>query len=185
MAARKKKRTKNINLLPQKEFESSMYGRILNWLLTSFRYIVIVVELIVIIGFLARFFFDVQNTDLGDDITTNQGAILGFSEFEKEFRRTQDKLEIYAAYSDPELYSTIVFDQVVASIPADTRMTKIRVNLDGVEIEGESQSEISISQFISNLRSQELFENVILTRTEASEDSTFIDFAVVILHATI
>ena len=51
MSARKEE----INLLPQKGFEATTAGRILAWILSTFRIIVIITELLVMVAFLSRF----------------------------------------------------------------------------------------------------------------------------------
>ena len=66
MAARKK--SSRINLLPQEEFAASTLGRILAWILSTFRILVIMTELIVILAFLSRFWLDARTTDLNEEI---------------------------------------------------------------------------------------------------------------------
>ena len=89
MAARKKRQ---INLLPQEEFAASTLGRVLNWLLTTFRYIVIVTEIVVMTAFLSRFWLDAKSTDLNELIKQKQAVIAASADFEKEFRLTKDNL---------------------------------------------------------------------------------------------
>ena len=62
------KKEPEINLLPQEEFEGSVIGRILKWGLSTFRIIVIIVEMVVMAAFLSRFWLDAKNSDLNEDI---------------------------------------------------------------------------------------------------------------------
>ena len=64
MSAHKKQQ---VNLLPEKGFTSTTTGRVLTWILSTFRIIVIVTEIIVMIAFLSRFWLDAQNTDLSEE----------------------------------------------------------------------------------------------------------------------
>ncbi len=66
MAARKNQQL--INLLPQEEFAVSTLGRILAWLMSTFRYIVIAVEMVVMLAFLSRFWLEwnTHDVDLAD-----------------------------------------------------------------------------------------------------------------------
>ena len=80
MAARKK--NKEINLLPQEQFAASTTGRVLAWVLSTFRMIVILTEMIVIIAFLSRFWLDIKSNDLTDEVD-NQKKIVYVGERKK------------------------------------------------------------------------------------------------------
>ena len=95
MAALKQKSKKEeINLLPQKGFASTTAGRILAWILSTFRIIVIVTEIIVMVAFLSRFWLDAQNTDLDEEITQKQALIAASLGFEKRFKQTQSVVPV-------------------------------------------------------------------------------------------
>src|SRR3989344_5652085 len=95
----KKEKQKLINLLPQEEFTASTLGRILTWLLSSFRIIVIVSEMVVMGAFVSRFWLDAKNADLSDDIEQKQAVVTSFSDFEQQFRSIQKKLLIFSSLS--------------------------------------------------------------------------------------
>lgn len=82
MPARKKK-TKAINLLPQEAFAKTTLGRTLTWLLSTFRIIVISVEMVVVVAFLSRFWLDARITDLNDELKQKQAVITSLATFEK------------------------------------------------------------------------------------------------------
>src|SRR3990167_1085348 len=100
MAAPKEKAL--INLLPQEEFESSTFGRVLKWLLSSFRIMVIITELVVMTAFLSRFWLDAKTTDLNDSIKQKQAVIESQNNFEKEFRKTQNRLVIFKEVTEAQ-----------------------------------------------------------------------------------
>jgi len=94
MAARKKQKQLKINLLAQEEFATSVLGRILSWALSTFRVIVIAVEMIVVVAFLSRFWLDARITDLNDELKQKQAIVASQATFEKRFRSAQSRLEI-------------------------------------------------------------------------------------------
>ena len=61
-------KNKSINLLPQEEFDASIFGRTLKWAMGTFRIIVIITEMVVMGAFLSRFWLDAQNSDLDNSI---------------------------------------------------------------------------------------------------------------------
>src|SRR3990167_6286628 len=123
MPARKKNKTRLVNLLPKEDFDRTTLGRILKWALTSFRYIVIVVEFVVIIGFLSRFWLDVQISDLDEEIQQKSALISARSSFEKEFRKVQKKLSLISLITDDSNLVSPILETVVKNLPADTQLT--------------------------------------------------------------
>jgi len=176
MAAQKKKKLSLINLLPQDDFESSTFGRIFKWVLSSFRAIVIVVEIVVIGGFASRFWLDTRNSNLDDDIKNRANIIAADSTFEQEFRSTQKKLNVYSEISKDDDDVLPVVKQITSRLPADTQLTGLSVNGFNVEIKGASPAEESISQYIANLAGADIFTDILLTNIESNSDNPLISF---------
>ena len=167
MAAPKK--TFKINLLPQEEFAASTLGRVFTWILTSFRYMVIATELVVILAFLSRFWLDAKTTDLNDEIKQKQAIVLATSTFEKEFRESQNKLEAYASLTKKEKPASSLMNIISSYLPPEAYLSSVSLIGSEVQIKGSSFSERAIAQFISNLNALEDFENVTLTQVDTSE----------------
>ena len=181
MAAREKE--SQINLLPQKEFAASTLGRILTWILSTFRIIVIVTEIIVMIAFLSRFWLDAQNTDLNEEIKRKQAAIAALLPFENDFKDVQKRLGVY---SDLVLNKPLMSDFLISMasyLPPDVILTAITYNAEGLEIIGMAPSEITVQQLWANLQSNNKFEGVTLTEVRSNEkDPSSLNFK---LKATI
>lgn len=177
MAVRKKKKN-FINLLPKDEFEASLLGRILKWILSSFRVIVITVELVVIMGFLSRFWLDTQNADLSDELEQKEALVLSYRTFEREFRAAQEKLLIVseAIASDKKVSPTL--GEVISVLPADAQLISFQNSAeDGLIIRTASLSEQSASQFMVNLAAAG-FSDLSITEVESRADSALIFFTV-------
>jgi len=166
MAALKK--TKQINLLPSVEFKGSIAGRVLSWLLGTFRYIVIITELFVMIAFLSRFWLDAQSNDLNEQIDQKK-AILGASaEFEGEFRKAQSQLNIIAQMQEEPITTNL--NTTSSLLPSDVRLSSFSIVENEIKAQGVSANERSIAQYIANLESVNDFENVKLTQLGAKPD---------------
>jgi len=157
-----------INLLPQEEFEASVFGRILRWAMGTFRIIVIVTEVVVMAAFLSRFWLDAQNSDLTDQIKVDAAEISAQADFEKEFRGVQTKLKLYKDVSTSDQSSKKV-DLISSKVPGDIVISSISVSSTTSELKGTSGSESSIAQFISNLKAEPTFKKVILGGISSSE----------------
>ena len=159
-----------INLLPQKEFERSTLGRILKWAVSSFRIIVIVIEMIVMGAFLSRFWLDAENSDLNNEISQKKAVISSFAEVENKFRIFQKQIEIFTKISSFAQQSEYI--NIITSLaPKEIVLNSISDNENSVQIIGMSGNEQNISQFIKNLSSNDKFKDVSLSRVDSSEDN--------------
>lgn len=171
-------KNKQINLLPQEEFEASTVGRILKWAMGTFRIIVIVTEMIVMGAFLSRFWLDAQNSDLNDEIRVKNAQISAQSEFEQEFRNLQAKLNIVKNLSQGAKNSSQI-DLVTAKMPSDVILVSMAFDEKNILLKGSGNSEIGISQFIANLKGEKTFKTVDLVSLNSSEiDSSLTSFSI-------
>ena len=180
MAARKKEK---INLLPQRGFESTTTGRVLAWVLSSFRIIVIVTEIIVMIAFLSRFWLDAQNTDLTEDLERKQAVLASSLNFEKEFKDTQKRLKIYSDLTSDKLSKATVANTISKLLPPDIFLTTIVFKDKEIGISGISPNEKSIQQLIVNLNSSDIFESALLMGIKSDEEdvnSLIFDLSVIL-----
>lgn len=180
LSKKSKKKTK-VNLLPQEEFASSIFGRVLTWALSTFRIIVILVELVVVVAFLSRFWLDARVTDLNDEIKQKQAIIESQKNFEQDFRAVQNGLKIFTELTREESMNALI--QTTASfLPQDTTLVSFSKSEDGVQIKANALAEGAIAQYIANLKSSDSFQEVILSQVDSRADSPLISFT---LKATI
>ena len=170
MAARQK--SKQINLLPQEEFAASTLGRVLKWGLTTFRFIVIITEIVVVGAFLSRFWLDARISDLNDSIRLKQAIIAASSEFEKDFRNTQAQLGIFTSLTKEGAAASYVLETASSLLPNDIYFSNFNFTKSEARINGVAPSEQTIAQYIANLESVDNFKEVSLTRLDSSEDNT-------------
>lgn len=175
MPARKEK---GINLLPQNEFEASTWGRILRWALSTFRYIVIITEMVVMGAFLSRFWLDAQNSDLNESIKQKVGIISGYQDIEKEFNLAQKRLKIFSEISKQPPKSEVV-KTISSLLPPGVSLTSISLGVDSSQINGISASEQGLAQFITNLEAQKQFGGVELSQLASDkENQSYIIFTI-------
>jgi len=167
---------KNINLLPRGKFSKTAKGRVLKWALTTFRFIVIIVELIVVAGFLFRFYLDIQIGDLDEEINQKSALIQSRYDFEKEFRKTQLKLSVLSTLGQDSNKNSPTIEFLSQSIPTDTQLVSYSKTGNTFTIRGAALSEFSINAFINSVRNS--YPETSLIRLEKTNDSPFIMFTV-------
>ncbi len=176
MAAREK--NNSINLLPNLQDEANVKARVLNWVLSSFRVIVIITEFVVILAFISRFFLDARSNDLTDQIKSKQAVIASFSKFENEFKNIQAKISIFSSITSEKNLNSSVFSKITSSLPNDIVLDSLTSDKDGINLKADSFSEQSIVQLISNLKATNLFSDITLTGFDMSEDNPFVTFTI-------
>jgi len=168
MSVKRRKKGSQINLLPVEGFSSTTFGRVLLWVLSSFRIIVIVTELIVMIAFLSRFWLDANNTDLNEELRQKSSVISAQANFEKDFKNTQSKLAILSELEKDGSKTSDSLEKVVESLPPDVFLEQLSFSEDNIQAEGFSPSELSVQQFMVNLESNNFFELVTLEKLNSN-----------------
>ena len=169
MAVAKKKT--EINLLPADKFAVSAFGRILNWLLSTFRFITIVVELLVMTAFLSRFWLDARNSDLSDEMEQKVALLASAQEFEQEFNAVKEKINIYTSISASEDSVLTALKKIPTILPEGITLDSLSLAADGTRLSGSAQTEEQISQFLVNLGSIKEYENPLLTQVSVDEET--------------
>jgi hypothetical protein len=178
MAAQKKTLLKEINLLPKEEFAMGTWGRILKWLLSTFRIIVVLVEVMVMGAFLSRFWLDARSSDLNDQIKQRQGVIAAFAETERDFRDAQNKLSVFAAVSPTERKSLPLIESITSFLPPDVLLSSITFVKDSFQVKAETVNELSIAQYLVNLEAADKFKEIALVQLGSSEEGSGLTFVV-------
>ncbi len=172
MPAQQKK--KLVNLIPQGKFEETTTGRVLKWTLSTFRMLVIMVELIVIAGFITRFWLDVEHSDLNDEIKQKAQLIESYHSLETNFKTVQAKLVLFDLMDEAESRNSDLLGTLTTKIPNGANLSEFRHNKSAINISIESISEQVAAQFIANLRASQDFSDMQLTRMQSQEGDPYI-----------
>ncbi len=172
MSALKSKKEKQINLLPQDKFSETTAGRVLVWFLSTFRTLVIIVELFVISAFMSRFWLDAKNTDLSEEIRQKEAQIKAMKETENRIREVQKKTSIISEVSSNKIIPSEVISKLTSQIPPTIILSSIALNEEKITISGIAKDENSIAQILVNLQSQEEFKNTALSQIGPDEENS-------------
>jgi len=171
---------KQINLLPRKGFESTAAGRVIGWLLGTFRIILIITEIIVMGAFFSRFFLDAKNSDLNEEIQQKQAIIASFANIESGFRGVQNKLAVFIKLSKENDQNSKILDAIRTSLPEkpdELSLSSIRVSKTTVDLGGVSISEKNVQQLMANLESTDSIQAVVLRDLSSKSNNAYLDFA--------
>src|SRR4030042_2785268 len=167
-----KKPKQQINLIPEVGFENTTFGRILAWILSTFRIIVIITEVIVMGAFLSRFWLDAQNSDLKEEVEEKKSYLVASQGFENEFKDTQKRIEIYSKNSKDSGILTKSLSTIVSFLPPDLSLKMLTFSEGTIDVEGYTPNEKSIQQLVANLQSSDLFDNIGIDEISSALDES-------------
>ncbi|MFH0942774.1 MAG: PilN domain-containing protein [Candidatus Beckwithbacteria bacterium] len=170
MPARKKER-KEINLLPKDPWEVGLLGKLVKWVLTVGKYVVVFVELAVILAFLFRFSLDRKLTDLNEKIKQKVAVVVSFGDFEAKFRQVQQQLEVVKTAETESLKVTEVLDELSLITPMDAIYDSITINNEEVGLQGVVLSETGLATLLSKAQESQKFSGVSLESVDSSKSN--------------
>jgi len=163
---------KDISLLPREGLEGTPLGRLIDWLLSVGRYIVVFTELIVIGAFLSRFWLDRKNSDLSEEIRQEKMILEATRDFEREFRLFQTRLDVIAKALEKDDNPLSPLDIITQSLPRDIILLKygfVSKDENEANILTLVLSEASLAQFVENLLNRDEVTRVRIGAIEKEE----------------
>lgn len=167
---------KNINLLPSENNANSFSSRLINWVATTGRVVIIITEVVVVGAFLSRFYFDRQNSDLTDSLRQQKAILDSVKDFEKQFTSVQKRL---AAIKEIKSQTPHFEDQVTViakTVPKDIVLEQVRLgkkkDMITADILASAYQELAIIEFIQRLNLQKDISSIKVSRIEKKQKST-------------
>lgn len=166
---------KELSLLPDSENPDSFGAKLIKWLTTVGRWVIVLTELIVVSAFISRFWLDRKNSDLSETIRQQQ-AILGTTQsFENEYNSFQKRLSFIRKFydNDPQYFQKI--DTLIKSTPPDLIYQNISIKKDdndnkvSANISLIALSEASLVSFVNNLTLNPNIEAVKINQIEKKQ----------------
>lgn len=155
--------TRSINLLPGTNIEGTQTGKIIKWLLSTFRLIVILVQVVVIGAFAVRIFVDTQLHSLNKEIEEKYAVLNSFAEVEKDFLSKQLRLQTFKSLQVPENSYMTVLQTVSENVPLDVQLLSLNKTGSQLTIRARTLNDNSIFAFNTRLNQSELISNVQVT----------------------
>lgn len=149
-----------INLLGENQAEHTPFGRLVSWVTTYGRYIMVTTELIVLIAFLSRFSLDRTLTDLKDEISQKQEIIEVNQDLESDFRKTQDSLQKIGKLLSSQSEPTDTLKTLHTLLPAGTYFQSLSITNGKITAQVASLTVQSFSQFLLNVSTIKQLANV-------------------------
>ncbi|MEK7092315.1 MAG: PilN domain-containing protein [Patescibacteria group bacterium] len=153
-----------INLL--KKDQSSFVEKFIKWALSIGRVIIVITEAIALFTFLYRFNLDRELVDLHDSIKQKRVVINILKDNENTYRDLQARIALSAQLSDQGNKTVALVTKVSKNIPSGMQLNNINFLGNRIQIDANTKSVKTVSQFIETLKKYEQIQTVSLDKIE-------------------
>jgi hypothetical protein len=150
--------TKEISLLPNEANNNSLTARLLRWVTTVGRVVIIITELIVIGAFLSRFWLDRKNSDLSEILRQQKAILTSTKDFETDYNSLQQRLLYIKNFYKNEPKYVVILNSLISTLPNGIYFDSFSLSKDKktqqVTIIAQlyTYQESSIASFITNAK---------------------------------
>jgi Tfp pilus assembly protein PilN len=166
-----------INLLPQEDFEKQPLGKFVLWALSVGRWVVIIVDIIVICAFLSRFKLDQDKANIDEKIKVKQGIIQSLQSTEKEFRSLQQRLIVIKNLQGKQSNVVPLVSTIAKVLPADVVLSNFSYQDGEIRTSGVALSEESLGRFLAGLVNSPTLTEINLSSVNQKQGDPGISFS--------
>ena len=169
-----------VNLLPKEELEKRPLGKVLKWMLSYGRYIVISVELVVLLVLFSRFIFDRRLADLNDSIEQKQAIVIAAKDLENSIRTYQDRIkQIKELEGKRSSYGKLI-DKLKEVTPKEISYKSISIDENVLSLSGSALTNVSFARLLSTLKNDTDFSQIEIQELRKQKDTAILDFTATI-----
>jgi hypothetical protein len=117
----------NINLIPGKEEPRGSVGSAVNWALTVGRYLIIITEIIAIAIFVLSIKLSSDKQDLKENIQSLTSQVVAQSDFEKEFRTVQNRINEVKRQRAAHFENNVAIKEFLALLPKGLTLESLEI----------------------------------------------------------
>lgn len=164
---------KKISLLAKKPIEATAGGRVVQWLTSSGRAVLVVTELVVLLAFISRFWLDTKNNDLGEIVRQKRIILETSQSFEKDFLALQSRIssagDFINEYEELGLYLKIITDNLPRDVVIEQFSLSKATDIPKGSLAVNIMSEESLALFLNRLSKDERIIKIRIGKIERSK----------------
>lgn len=153
-----------IDLLSPQSNPEKIYVTFTKWLLSTGRYILVFVELLVLVAFLSRFKLDADIASTKEAIENQIPYIESLQPYEVTIRQIQLKLSTIKANNQNNADYIALLKKVSEKIPSDVQITNITLTKDVgkilISIRGGAKNNIDLNSMLNAIKTDDNFKDV-------------------------
>lgn len=157
------KKQVNINLLVREKEEETFSGQLLSWALTYGRYIIILIQIVVLTVFFLRFKLDRDHTDLKELVEQKQSLVQSITDLETEIRRVQKRLNDIDILIADQTIPLKLLTYLQKNTPLGTTYTQISYSHPVIKFAAYSADLKSFNYLLKRLQLDAIFRDILLS----------------------
>lgn len=165
-----------INLLDSKG--EPFLDKLLRWMLSIGRLIVILTEVIALSAFVYRFSIDRRIVDLNDEIKDKQLILGQLERPERLYRNLQERLATASKLERSESETTNRFNDIVTLAIGRIRFNTLLVSNTEIKIDGSTPSTAQLNYFIQQLRQLPSIQTISIDKLDNKTSQGSISFVI-------
>lgn len=166
--------TIRLNLLKPQSNPEKLLVKLIRWLLSSGRFIFVIVNAIVLIAFGTRFKLDADLASKKEAIEQQIPYIESLKLYETLIRETQLKLATIDSVKKGTIEWTMILKKIADQTPVGIKVTSINIVKDigsaTIHINGETGANNNLTSFIGGLKEEAIFSDVNLVGIGLEQD---------------
>ena len=160
-------RKPTIDLLSHEDLSQRPVGRLLLWVLTVGRYIVIFTELLVIAGFILRVILDRNLNTVNEDLLKQKAILASYLGTEQRVRRVHQQFTTIARIEEEQRQIGKLLEKIGQLAPKDLRFSSLNVEPDSMAISAVALSPGGFSTFLGSLQADPEIGDLILESVDS------------------
>lgn len=157
----------HLDLLKPQSNPEKIAVKLVRWLLSSGRYVFIIVEAVVLLAFITRFKLDADLAAKKEAIEQQIPYIESLKPVEVSIRQTQLKLKTINSFQSASADFSQILKKIADQTPAGVKISNINLERNltkvSVQISAQSQSNNDLINFTNGLKNDGTFSNITIT----------------------
>lgn len=154
----------SINLL--RTTQARLWDKLLQWALTTGRFLIILTETIALSAFVYRFTLDRQIVDLADSIKDKQTIMSLYKDAEPQFRNLHERLAFVEKTAKTEDPKTVMLKRFIALAQGRVAFQTLTINDKAIDMEVLATSTGALSEFLRAVKTIPEVRSVTISRVE-------------------
>lgn len=174
---------KEISLLPSYADQNSVVNKLINWLTSTGRVVIIFTELIVVGSFLSRFWLDRKNSDLSEALRQQKAILSSTLEFEEKYNDFRQRLVAIKTIVSQNPNFEEKINSIIRYTPPEVGYTNIKISSSedvSVELTAFAIKTDSLVRMISNLKSDKKVKSIKIDRINKNSKMNYYELRMTI-----
>ncbi|HLD03147.1 MAG TPA: PilN domain-containing protein [Candidatus Dojkabacteria bacterium] len=159
-----------LNLLKLQVEPPTVWTKLYDWIVSTSRIVVIVVELLVVAAFAIRLVVDIQSKFLDREIETKETVMSQWREEEARFRKIQDKTKAFETSWILSTAYTEIFVEINKYIPKNSTELSVQIDREVINISGEATN-LEVGNLETALKNNNFFQNTEVKQIQSSNSN--------------